>query len=81
MKEYDKYEKIITINESVYFSKNKKIIDDSVKLLFNFMNEHNKKNNHYPEYFHLMYIDSEKNQFGKDLVLRWAVEKKQAVDE
>ena len=70
-----KYEKIITINESVvvdgYFS----VIRDSVQTLLFFIQDKCKNDKENLEFFQCNLTDSEKCPFSKDLKIKWAVTK------
>ena len=63
-----KYEKIITLNDHSF-----EMIKRNSMILMYFMEEKNREDRTFTEFFQLRLKDSEKNQFAKDLVLEWAV--------
>ena len=65
-----KYEKIITINHDSI-----DIVINCMNMLLRFIEEKCKKDNERLEYFQCNLTDSEKNQFAKDLKIKWAVQK------
>lgn len=74
--EFIRYEKIITLNDESF-----DVIWKATQTLLFFMEENNRRENVYTEFFSLRFTNSERNPFGKDLKLEWACLPLQLKDE
>ena len=70
-----RYEKIISLNSSG-FDLNSVLINECVFLLLGYVHDKCKKDNETLQYFQMNLTDSEKNPFGLELKIKWAVTKK-----
>jgi hypothetical protein len=71
----EKFEKIITINESLLVDQNMRIYAKSACLLIDFMFNYNKENKLYLKYFSIRTRDSVNSLDSIDMVMEWMAEK------
>jgi hypothetical protein len=72
-KDLIQYEKIITLNLEIF-----PMINECTDRLFCYIKDKCKKDNETLHFFQINYTNSERNSFGKDLKIKWAVTKNES---